>query len=309
MEKYVCGSYIPADGINAVQLEQIDFCKITHVFIAFSTLNMRGEMYVPTVSDGVAQGICKIQAEIQKQNADSRVLLSIGGAQADYFCPAVRTDENRKAFAEKCIELCEEFSLDGIDLDWEFPGLPHCGVTACENCVHDFTLLCRELRAILGEKLLTSAMGSDHWNRLENSELKNLLDYVCVMSYDMDNEKHSSMPLTVSAMQGWASVGYVKEKILLGVPFYSRCLNEKYNWTGYNILVKKVLNGEAEFYSEPDQEYIKIGDELLSVDTKASIAEKVDYIKKEGFGGIFCWQELTDHNGELRNAMSEILKQ
>ncbi len=31
-------------------------------------------------------------------------------------------------------------------------------------------------------------------------------------------------------------------------------------------------------------------------------------MKANGFAGIFNWQELTDRDGELRNAMAEILE-
>lgn len=307
MDKYVCGSYIPAASVDEKKLSEINFNKITHTFIAFSVLERSGEYYIPCVSNEAGNGIVLIKNEIIKQKADTRVILSVGGAFADYFCPAVRTEDSRQAFINACAELINRYSLDGIDLDWEFPGLSHLGIMSCEHCVHDFTLLCKELKKAFPDKLITSAMGSDHWDRLENDELKNVLDYVCVMTYDMDDENHSSMPLTVNAMQGWANAGYDKSRLLLGVPFYSRCLNEKYNWTGYNTLIEKVNKGEAEILSEPCQDYIVTDGNRLSLDTPDSIRKKVDYIKKEQFGGIFCWQELTDYNGELRNAMFDNL--
>lgn len=310
MKHLVCGSYIPANGLTEAQLRAIDFGKITHVFVAFSVLEKQADtdFYVPVVSEGVADGIRLLQQEIKRQNANCRVVLSIGGAFADFFCPAVRTGENRRTFAEACAALCEDYSLDGIDLDWEFPGIPHCGVMACEHCVHDFTLLCRVLRETLGEKLLTSAMGSDHWNRLENDELRGLLDYVNVMTYDMADTDHSAMTLTQNAMEGWLAQGYRPEQLLLGVPFYGRSTDESYNWMGYHTAMEAVRAGKAQRLHTDNQDYIVFADGAkLGLDFPESIHKKVRYIQQKGFGGIFCWQELTDRDGELRRAMAALL--
>lgn len=34
-----------------------------------------------------------------------------------------------------------------------------------------------------------------------------------------------------------------------------------------------------------------------------SIVKKARWVKENGFGGIFNWQEGSDYNGSLRNAM------
>lgn len=309
--RYLSGSYLPAAGVQKEQLDLIDFPHITHVFIAFSVLKKeeKSGFYLPIVSDEVSAGIRLIQQAIQQQKADSKLLLSIGGAFADFFCPATRTEENRQAFADKAQALCEEFSLDGIDLDWEFPGIPHCGVLACEHCVHDFTLLCELLRKTLGNRLLTSAMGSDHWNRLENKTLSGLLDYVNIMTYDMADTDHSSMLLTKNAMEGWLAQGYSPRQLLLGVPFYGRSKDENRNWMGYDRAMKQVQEGKAQLEPSDEQNRVVFTDgSVLGLDTPDAIRQKIAYIEEKGFGGIFCWQELTDKDGELRRAMTEIFR-
>lgn len=307
MKKLVCGSYIPG-GLSRESAEKIDFKKITHVFVAFSTLRKEGEFYLPCVSDEVKNGIRLIHDEIEKQSASTLVLLSIGGACADFFCEASRSEENRAGFARRCAQMAQELSLDGIDMDWEFPGLPHGGISACEHCVHDFTLLCKSIREAVGDRLLTAAMGSDHWNRLENAELNELLDLVNIMTYDMNNTAHSCMTLTVSAMGGWAKNGIDREKLVLGIPFYARCEDPAYEWRGYDGLMQMVQNGEAQLRCGDEQDYIVIDGKKLSIDTPDSIRRKTAYVKANGFAGIFNWQELTDRDGELRNAMAEILE-
>lgn len=300
---YICGSYIPSAEAKQEDLQKINFNKITHVFIAFSTLHRENDLYLPQVGSDTEQGLRLIQKEIARQKASCKMLISIGGAGAGFFCEASSNEENRKAFALRCAEFISRYSLDGIDLDWEFPGLRHLDVSACDHCVSDFTLLCRAIREEIGGKLLTSAMGSDHWNRLENTQLNKLLDYAGIMTYDMDEESHSKMSLTKSAMEGWAANGFDREKLLLGVPFYARSRIEKYNWMGYDIIKERVINGDGKIFEKDGQSYAHLDGDVMSIDTPEAIKEKVSYLKEQGFGGIFCWQELSDYNGELRDAM------
>ncbi len=309
MNPYVCGSYIPANGVNEQTLGRIDFQKITHVFLAFSLLEDKNGLFVPVFSETLINAIALVKARIASAEADTRVLVSIGGAGADGFCEAAKTEENREAFAAECRRLICENELDGIDMDWEFPGLSHLGITSCDSCTEDFILLLSEIRKAIGSRLLTAAVGSDHFQMLDNQRLNRLLDLVNVMTYDMNNTAHSAFSLTDSNMSGWHSHGIDREKLVLGVPFYARCVNPDYEWMGYDRLMELVKNAGATLLSTEDQDYVQIGENRLSVDTPRSIKKKSAYIKQNGFAGIFNWQELTDYSGELRNAMYELMCQ
>ena len=72
--------------------------------------------------------------------------------------------------------------------------------------------------------------------------------------------------------------------------------------------MQMVQNGEAQLRCGDEQDYIVIDGKKLSIDTPGSIRRKTAYVKANGFAGIFNWQELTDRDGELRNAMAEILE-
>ncbi len=66
-----------------------------------------------------------------------------------------------------------------------------------------------------------------------------------------------------------------------------------------------VARNEAELLRTPEQDYVVIDGNRLSIDSPESIRKKVDYIKEHHYAGIFNWQELTDRNGELRRAMAD----
>ena len=178
--QYLCHSYLPADTAEET-VRKIDFNKITHLNFAFSTVEKddNGE-YLPTVSEKVALGIKRTKEIIAEQHAQTKTILSIGGAGAGNFCEGCSSESARKAFAARCVELINEFGIDGIDLDWEFPGRAHLGVSFCEHCGTDYIELCREIKRAIGSSLLTAAVGSDLWGDLDYSQLNDVFDFVNV---------------------------------------------------------------------------------------------------------------------------------
>ena len=40
-----------------------------------------------------------------------------------------QTDSTRMAFAADCKRVIDQFDLDGIDIDWEYPGIGTAGVS------------------------------------------------------------------------------------------------------------------------------------------------------------------------------------
>lgn len=228
--------------------------------------------------------------KLKEQKPSLKVLLSIGGWNSDGFCYMAQTPEGRAEFIESCIDLINEYKLDGIDLDWEFPTNGGWGeIASCDSCVKDAGELLTEFRAKLTEtfanspKLLTIASGSSQsWVDAESFKA---LDYMNVMCYD-------NAPGTGGNMAGLdLAKGYMKShvkmvgdsaenraKINLGVPFYNE---------GGPFLVP--------YYKGWDGH----------VDASAEIIEeKMDWVKAEGYGGAFYWaysmdtfeQDVTDSN-------------
>ena len=52
-----------------------------------------------------------------------KVKLMIGGwgKNADGFSMMARDKDKRKLFVDECVRICNEFNLDGVDIDWEYP--------------------------------------------------------------------------------------------------------------------------------------------------------------------------------------------
>lgn len=182
--------------------------------------------------------------ELAHQN-NVRVLLSLGGWEdSGNFSAVASSDSTRKAFAHACAEIIRTIGFDGIDIDWEFPGLAeHKGTSEDKK---NYTLLMQTLKdslqlleVSLKKKLLLTAAFPAQENLLKNFEfntLISLLDLFNIMTYDFYGSwspvsGHNSALYASSAQDTVntidATVRYYSEqlhvppqKITIGIPFY-----------------------------------------------------------------------------------------
>lgn len=180
-------------------------------------------------------------------NHNVKVLISVGGWTWSDDFPGIAADPvKRTNFAQSCRELIQQYNLDGIDIDWEYPGYAEHNGTPADK--QHFTLLMQEIRDTLtvygnttGETyLLTSCFGASQAN-MSNIEWENILpivDLVNLMSYDFfgtwDATTNHNAPLT-APVQGdptfniTSAVNTLRttynvpaNKINIGAAFYGR---------------------------------------------------------------------------------------
>jgi chitinase len=235
---YVQGGSIPA---------RIDARKLTHIDYAFARIDSnRAVLDRP----GAAQDLASLRA-LKAQNPRLRVMVSIGGWTADGFSDAALTESSRQELSRSVSALLQQYDLDGVDLDWEYPGQGVAGIKYREADKHNFTLLLQTLRRELDAAgAARGRTGSDHYlltiagadreyfDHVEMSQLHVYLDWVNEMAYDFFN---SLTPTTGhqaglyrsrfaapsdrtgdAAVRQYLAAGVPAEKIVLGVPFYGR---------------------------------------------------------------------------------------
>lgn len=110
-----------------------------------------------------------------------------------YFSPVVASPKLRQAFVDDICKLYSQFDLDGIDIDWEYPGQGgNQGNIVSPDDTANFLLFLQLLR----EKLPTNAKvtaavqpelfaGSDGAPLKDLSEFAQVLDWVLIMNYDV----------------------------------------------------------------------------------------------------------------------------
>ncbi|KAG6880383.1 hypothetical protein C0992_007794 [Termitomyces sp. T32_za158] len=175
----------------------------------------------------------------------AKAKLSIGGwTGSKYFSSAVRTARSRTLFAKSILHVFNDFHLDGIDLDWEYPGRGG----ASGNQVHpddsnNFLLFLQLLRSVLpAGTCITAAVQTVPFMDAHGEPMKDLkpfaalLNWTMLMNYDVwdssplpgpnapmyDACQNSTQPESnaASGVQKWTSAGFSVTQLVLGVPSY-----------------------------------------------------------------------------------------
>jgi len=196
----------------------------------------------------------------------------------------------RSRFIRNLIVLVEKHGLDGIDIDWEYPGQVGGGNVFRKQDKQNFTLMLKELRWQLDEQstrdnrtgenkyLLTIASGGDKkfLRHTEMGKAEQYLDFINIMTYDLYNGldkktgHHSNLYQSLKgdhsrnssadAVRGHVRAGVPIGKIVLGVPFYGR------GW-------EKVKNKDNGLYQKAEGPHISFSYDTL----------KSSFVNKNGF--------------------------
>jgi len=198
----------------------------------------------------------------QKQkHPQFKVVISVGGWNwSNRFSDVAASAPARANFIASSLQTMRRYGLDGIDLDWEYPGEAGVPCVAGEVCARpeyrqNFILLARELRAAFDKAgqqdgkhysitIAAGANGNYVGDGAWVKELARSLDWINLMSYDyhMPWEKstghHAALfadvkdPATANgfyaarSVQRYLDAGVARDKLVLGVPFYG------YGWKG-----------------------------------------------------------------------------
>lgn len=295
----------------------IDATKLTHINYAFGMVDAAGK-----VSIAQSDNLNKLAA-LRAQNPDLKILLSMQQVAAGDFCKLAQTQDGRYKFAQTCKALVDSYSLDGVDVDWEYPGYNiQTGEITCPNCKSDFTELLKEIRLALGqEKLLTIACGISEYlqHYTDFPAINEYLDFFNVMAYDYQvgniSGHQSNLYPGTAGSPGWGlctddgirllmSKGIPAEKLNLGIPFYSRTnTGGEYRYEQIKTFLQQGY--EYGFDEAAQQSYLTYkGEFAVTYDDPKTIQCKASYVKEMGLGGIMYWEYGQDDSDRtLSNAV------
>lgn len=109
-----------------------------------------------------------------------------------YFSPAVSTPGNRQTLANAILSVYNQYGLDGIDIDWEFPAQDgNKGNIENPNDSANFLAFLQLLRRTLPPAAkISAATMTVPWSDPQGNPLRDVsgfasvLDWILVMNYD-----------------------------------------------------------------------------------------------------------------------------
>jgi len=227
-----------------VDTDQIAAEKLTHINYAFVDIKANRAWLHNERTD--TTNFRRLN-RLKQRNPALKVLISIGGwSWSENFSDAVLTDTSRAAFAASAVAIVRQYDLDGIDIDWEYPGMKGEDNVFRPEDKANFTLMFKALReqlTDLGRRtgktyLVTTALpGFDAiFTHTNMAEVHPYLDYLNVMSYDFftggpQAGHHTNLypsgklPNESSgdrAVQLYRQHGVPAHKLVLGLAFYGR---------------------------------------------------------------------------------------
>lgn len=307
----------------------------THINYAFA------EVYIS--KDSVYQGF-KVQgsearfqqiAGLKKKFPDLKISISFTDAQTNSdnpkggsFSLLAKSETRRRQFAEDCRRFLQEWNLDGVDMDWEFPGLSWSGDKKAYDVavdVENHVLLMKQLRETLGNNYLLTYAGYcmdvqpvDGGSRyIDIAAVAPYVDYVYIMTYDLDAApNHQSALLSPAAksdctraVKAYLDAGMDPGKLILGIPFYGRrSFSETPQAINYRDIVQlSPLDGYEidNWYEEGQVPYVTLdGEFYCGYDNPESIAVKGKWMLDKGMAGMMYWDyDGDDRAGTLRRAV------
>lgn len=310
------GEYVLGDPSN------VDAFLLDFVIYAFAEIKPDGTLFIPTPK------YLRQLLSLRKDNPGLNVIVAIGGWGQDGFSDASLTPTSRYKFAREVNALINQYDLDGIDIDWEYPANSAAGIKSRPEDKENFTLLLTAIRDVIGPNKWLSVAGTGeraYINRsVEIAKIAPLIDHFNLMSYDFtagetgsNAQKHQanlydsnlSIPgYSVDAMvQNLTNAGMPSQKILLGVPFYGRLgatITRSYDQLRRDYINK---NGyEFRFDKDAQVPYlVKDGEFAMSYDDILSIYIKAQYVIDNCLGGIFSWMAPYDKANILAKAMNQ----
>ncbi|MFB9932277.1 glycosyl hydrolase family 18 protein [Photobacterium aphoticum] len=274
--------------------DAVQYDKLTHINYAFLLPNADGTLKP-------LEGSHTLKALVQKAHAQNvKVGIAIGGwngGDDSAFETLASNPVTRTAFVTNVMAFVNQYGLDGVDMDWEYPDPG----TSADN----FALLMGELSQALraeGKFLTAAVVALGYTGNGIKPEVFDDIDFLNLMAYDKNNGDHASYQFAVESIQYWQAKGLSKEKTVLGTPFYSRP-----GWKKYKDIVA----------IDPAQACL----DTLTKDANGNVIStnyyngiptiaKKTQLALDTAGGIMNWELTQDTNDDfsLLKAMNDTIK-
>jgi chitinase len=218
-----------------------------------------------------------------KEKYGTRIHISIGGMNRSENFNAVVTDiQNRDRFVKNLIDFAEEYNLDGIDLDWEFP------VTQEEIRGYTITMSALQKKGLI---VSVALYPYDDFNVKPYFTA----DRILIMSYER-GKQHSTYEQAVKDLVHFSLLDVPREKLYLGIPMYGRQMDSPYQYFSYTEIMDQ--------YGPLPNHVNEV--ENIYFNNTYTVERKTCYVIENGYAGVMLW-ELGQDNGDLLKTINQAI--
>ncbi|PBK72766.1 glycoside hydrolase [Armillaria solidipes] len=223
-----------------VTAEQLDFKVFDWIDFAFAIPSPSGTV---GFQDESSETKLLVQLVKAAHSANTKVKLSVGGwTGSKDFSKIVSSEQGRSSLAESILSLYKKYELDGIDIDWEYPGQAGDSSAFQKDDSANFLTFLQLLRKTLPSDAKISAavqpttfVGDDGQPMSDVSKFAKVLDWVTIMNYDVSLSSSTPGPNAPlgscsnakrpdanakGGLKAWTSAGFPANQIVLGIASY-----------------------------------------------------------------------------------------
>ena len=255
--------------------EKIDYCKLTHLNLAFANPGSNGKLIINDFSGVVVRA--------RNENNNIKIYISIGGGyltdeQASIWSNSIDIKDNRPIIINEIVNFVVDNSLDGVDVDleWQY-------VTSGYS---DFVIELKSALSTKGKSMTAALPGTTKFDNITEEALQTF-DFINIMAYDFTGPwnptasgQHSSYNNAVESINFWKNTGISQSKLTLGVPFYGYDFSNSSNVTSFTFGQMISTNNS---YSEIDNVGMKYYNGRPTIKSKVKLAS-------EQVSGIMIWE-------------------
>ncbi|MGY8930802.1 MAG: glycosyl hydrolase family 18 protein [Flavobacteriales bacterium] len=255
--------------------EKIDYCKLTHLNLAFANPGSNGKLIINDFSGVVVRA--------RNENNNIKIYISIGGGyltdeQASIWSNSIDIKDNRPIIINEIVNFVVDNSLDGVDVDleWQY-------VTSGYS---DFVIELKSALSTKGKSMTAALPGTTKFDNITEEALQTF-DFINIMAYDFTGPwnptasgQHSSYNNAVESINFWKNTGISQSKLTLGVPFYGYDFSNSSNVTSFTFGQMVSTNNS---YSEIDNVGMKYYNGRPTIKSKVKLAS-------EQVSGIMIWE-------------------
>lgn len=227
-------------------------------------------------------------------NSETKLSLCISGSSSE-FIPVLRNEKKKIQLFDELKRVFSDYSISGLDLDWEFPR---------NELEKEFYLeFLKELRTLCDSQGAKLTIAVSRFRSLI-PETYSLPDEIHIMTYDFYG-RHSTSESTLEAleyMEARYEIPY--EKMLMGIPFYGRIF-DGYSpdyWKKAQSYREIVFQNKVQPQDDESDGYYFNG--------MNTVIEKAKMSVDMGLNGIFVWEIGQDSFGKdsLTSVLNKTLR-